>query len=79
MNYIKPITYSVTYGKDELEDYVEECLDEGKFPTQAGWEEFVRNSFDCMLEECVRASSFDCKVENRNHINVDMIMEELRG
>lgn len=59
MTDIKPITYSITYNVDDIEEYIEECEAQGIFPTQDGFNKHAANMFSCMLEEYARVSCFD--------------------
>jgi hypothetical protein len=60
---IRPLTFSITYGKMEIEDYLEECEEDEETPTQEGFNLYVMRCFECMLEESPRVSYFKRKIE----------------
>lgn len=56
--FLQPVSYSVTYDESDMEDYVDECEEEGITPTQAGFQGHVKRCFECMLEECLKPHDF---------------------
>lgn len=58
--FLQPVSYSVTYGQDTMEDYIWECEQDGATPTQGGFEKYAESCFGCMLtENFTETSSFD--------------------
>jgi hypothetical protein len=61
---IQPVSFSITYDKTDIDDYLEECEDNNETPTQEGFNLYVTRNFECMLEESPRVSYFDRTLES---------------
>ena len=48
---LRPVTFSVTYGKGDIEEYLEECEVSGETPSQEGFVNWTTECFGEMLEE----------------------------
>lgn len=61
---LRPVSFSVTYGKPEIEDYLEECKEDNETPSQEGFNLYVMRNFEEMLEESPRVSNFERNVQS---------------
>lgn len=60
---LRPLTFSITYGKMEIKDYLEECEEDEETPTQEGFNLYAMRCFNGMLEDRPDASYFERKIE----------------
>jgi hypothetical protein len=62
---LRPVSFSVTYGKEDIEEYLEDCEVLAETPSQEGFVTWARERFENMLEEGVpKVSYFEQKLKS---------------
>ncbi|AEC53153.1 hypothetical protein SCRM01_207 [Synechococcus phage S-CRM01] len=72
---IQPISFTITYDKQNIDDYLEQCEENKETPTQEGYNLYALSNFECMLEESPKASYFNRSIEQNGYIVTDNSIE----